>query len=100
MVRRLKEVLEAMDGIAAHDDAVALGACVVDGEQVHRLGGGVGAGLEGQHERPLREMLFTPAHRHACRAGFRLECPNCTCKIDARIRRLFPFELTGAQCVV
>ena len=39
------------------------------------------------HERPLREMLFTDEHRRAARDGFRLRCPDCSCKIDSRIRK-------------
>ncbi|MEM7305493.1 MAG: radical SAM protein [Planctomycetota bacterium] len=37
------------------------------------------------HEKRLREILFTPEHRSACRDGFQLKCPNCTCKADGRI---------------
>jgi cyclic pyranopterin phosphate synthase len=36
---------------------------------------------------PLREILFSAAHRQACRDGFALACPNCHCKIDSRIRK-------------
>ncbi|MEO0652984.1 MAG: SPASM domain-containing protein, partial [Planctomycetota bacterium] len=39
------------------------------------------------HEKPLREILFTDAHRRASRDGFKLDCPNCTCKLDSRIRK-------------
>lgn len=39
------------------------------------------------HERPLREILFTDAHARAARDGFKLDCPNCTCKLDSRIRK-------------
>ena len=42
------------------------------------------------HEKPLREMLFGEAHRRAARDGFLLRCPNCTCKIDSRIRKHGP----------
>ncbi|MBL8897973.1 MAG: radical SAM protein [Planctomycetes bacterium] len=42
------------------------------------------------HERPLSEILFGKEHRDAARAGFRLECCNCNCKIDSRIRRHAP----------
>ncbi len=37
------------------------------------------------HETRLRDMLFTDRHRTACRDGFRLDCPNCTCKSNTRI---------------
>lgn len=39
------------------------------------------------HEKRLREILFSDAHRRASRDGFRLDCPNCTCKLDSRIRK-------------
>lgn len=42
------------------------------------------------NERPLREMLFTPEHHQAARDGFQLKCPNCTCKVDSRLRRHGP----------
>lgn len=35
----------------------------------------------------LRDILFTAAHRQACRDGFALACPACTCKIDSRIKK-------------
>lgn len=35
----------------------------------------------------LREILFTKEHRRACRDGFVLNCPNCTCKSDSRMRK-------------
>jgi len=38
-------------------------------------------------ERRLRDMLFGPEHRRACREAFLLRCPNCTCKSDSRIRK-------------
>jgi MoaA/NifB/PqqE/SkfB family radical SAM enzyme len=38
------------------------------------------------HQR-LRDVLFTPQHVAAARGGFRLECGNCNCKLDSRIRR-------------
>jgi MoaA/NifB/PqqE/SkfB family radical SAM enzyme len=34
----------------------------------------------------FREMMFTNAHREACRNAFELECPNCHCERDDRIR--------------
>lgn len=42
------------------------------------------------HETRLRAMLFNATHRQACRDAFALECPNCTCKVDARIRKHAP----------
>lgn len=39
------------------------------------------------NEKRLRDILFTPAHVQAARAGFRLECGNCNCKLDSRIRK-------------
>lgn len=38
-------------------------------------------------ERPLREMLFTDAHRAAARSAFRLDCPTCHCERDSRIMK-------------
>ena len=42
------------------------------------------------HATRLRDVLFGPAHCAAARAGFRLQCPACHCKIDSRIRRHGP----------
>jgi len=42
------------------------------------------------HESSLRELLFTPEHQRAARDAFQLKCPNCTCKVDSRIRRHGP----------
>jgi cyclic pyranopterin phosphate synthase len=39
------------------------------------------------HDKRLRDIVFTPTHCAAARAGRRLECPTCLCKIDSRIRR-------------
>ncbi len=39
------------------------------------------------HEKRLREILFREEHVRACRDGFRLDCPNCTCKVDTRIQK-------------
>lgn len=38
------------------------------------------------HEKRLRDMLFTGAHRQAARGAFALDCPNCHCERDDRIR--------------
>lgn len=42
------------------------------------------------HAQRLRDMLFGAEHRQACRDAFALKCPNCTCKVDARIRKHGP----------
>lgn len=42
------------------------------------------------HERPLREILFTDEHKQACVRAFKLDCPNCHCKIDSRMRKHGP----------
>ncbi|MCA8969468.1 MAG: radical SAM protein [Planctomycetes bacterium] len=42
------------------------------------------------HERPLRDILFTAEHKKACVDAFRLQCPNCHCKIDSRMRKHGP----------
>lgn len=42
------------------------------------------------HETPLKDLLFTPEHHQAARDAFQLKCPNCTCKVDSRIRRHGP----------
>lgn len=38
----------------------------------------------------FREMMFTQAHKQACRDAFELECPNCHCERDDRIRAHAP----------
>lgn len=38
-------------------------------------------------ETRLRDLLFTPEHRRAAIDGFKLNCPNCTCKVETRIRK-------------
>jgi len=37
------------------------------------------------HERSLRDILFTDAHRRAARDAFALNCPNCHCERESRI---------------
>lgn len=37
------------------------------------------------YQQPLRELLFTEAHRRAARDSFALNCPNCHCNFDRRI---------------
>jgi molybdenum cofactor biosynthesis enzyme MoaA len=36
------------------------------------------------HEKRLRDMLFTEAHRQAARDAFALNCPNCHCGYESR----------------
>jgi cyclic pyranopterin phosphate synthase len=42
------------------------------------------------HQQPLRDMLFTDAHRQASRDSFELNCPNCHCNYDRRIDKHGP----------
>ncbi len=42
------------------------------------------------NETRLRDLVFTDKHKRAARDGFQLKCPNCTCKVDSRIRRHGP----------
>jgi cyclic pyranopterin phosphate synthase len=42
------------------------------------------------HQTPLRDMLFTSAHRNAAQAAFKLNCPNCQCGRDNRINTHLP----------
>ena len=37
------------------------------------------------HQQRLRQILFGAEHRQACRDAFHLQCPNCSCKANARI---------------
>ena len=39
------------------------------------------------HERSLRDMMHTAVHRQAARAAFALNCPNCHCHYDRRVRK-------------
>ena len=39
------------------------------------------------HERRLRDLLYTEAHRQAARDAFALRCPNCHCGYDERVRK-------------
>jgi cyclic pyranopterin phosphate synthase len=39
------------------------------------------------HERRLRDLLFTVAHRQASRDSFLLNCPNCHCGYDSRVQK-------------
>jgi molybdenum cofactor biosynthesis enzyme MoaA len=51
------------------------------------------------HEKRLREMMFTPAHREAARNAYDLQCPNCHCEASTRIKKHLPSRLrySGAQ---
>jgi cyclic pyranopterin phosphate synthase len=42
------------------------------------------------HERRLRDVLFTEAHRQAARDSFLLNCPNCHCGYDTRVQKDAP----------
>ncbi len=42
------------------------------------------------NEQPLSQILFGKAHRDAARAAFHLDCPNCTCRGESRIRKHAP----------
>lgn len=53
-------------------------------------------GLGNIRERPLRELLFTEAHRRAARDAFALNCPNCNCERDSRIQKHLPSRLRYA----
>ena len=39
------------------------------------------------HENRLSELLNTDTHTAATRSAFKLECPNCHCERDSRIRK-------------
>ena len=39
------------------------------------------------HERRLRDTLYGPEHQKAAREAFLLECPNCHCERDSRIKK-------------
>jgi cyclic pyranopterin phosphate synthase len=45
------------------------------------------------HEKRLRDMLKTPAHRKAARDAFRLNCPNCHCERETRVLKHLPSRL-------
>lgn len=42
------------------------------------------------NESRLKDLVFTKEHKRAAQDGFALKCPNCTCKVDSRIRRHGP----------
>jgi MoaA/NifB/PqqE/SkfB family radical SAM enzyme len=42
------------------------------------------------HEGRFRDMLFTPAHHEYARDSFDLNCPNCHCHYDVRVRKHGP----------
>lgn len=39
------------------------------------------------HTQRLKTMVFTPLHRQAARDAFAVNCPNCHCHYDRRIRK-------------
>lgn len=39
------------------------------------------------NEQRLRDILFSREHRKASLDAFRLNCPNCTCKVEGRIQK-------------
>jgi cyclic pyranopterin phosphate synthase len=39
------------------------------------------------HQRRLRDLLFTRAHHAAARGAYALDCPNCHCRYDVRVRK-------------
>lgn len=39
------------------------------------------------HHKRLKEILYTDRHRAAARGAFKLDCPNCHCERDSRIRK-------------
>jgi cyclic pyranopterin phosphate synthase len=39
------------------------------------------------HEKRLKDILYSDAHRCAARDAFQLRCPNCHCERDDRIRK-------------
>lgn len=39
------------------------------------------------HERPLRDLLRSDAHRAAARDAYALACPNCHCRYDVRVEK-------------
>ncbi|MCP5023692.1 MAG: radical SAM protein [bacterium] len=39
------------------------------------------------HDKPLAEILYSDVHVKASQGAFNLDCPNCHCERDSRIRR-------------
>ena len=39
------------------------------------------------HEKRLSEMLYSETHTRATRSAFKLQCPNCHCERDSRIKK-------------
>lgn len=39
------------------------------------------------HTQRLKEMVFTPLHHQAARDAFAVNCPNCHCHYDRRVRK-------------
>lgn len=42
------------------------------------------------HDKRLKEMLFTPEHRRASQDSYKLNCPNCHCHYEVRIKKHAP----------
>ncbi|MCP5023693.1 MAG: radical SAM protein [bacterium] len=42
------------------------------------------------NEKRLKDLVLNKKHAKAAQDGFLLNCPNCTCKVDSRIRRHGP----------
>ncbi len=45
------------------------------------------------HQNRLRELLYTPEHEDAAKAAFALQCPNCHCGFDERVRKHLPSRI-------
>ncbi len=42
------------------------------------------------NETRLRDILFSPEHAKAAQDAFKLNCPNCTCRVESRIQKHSP----------
>jgi MoaA/NifB/PqqE/SkfB family radical SAM enzyme len=51
------------------------------------------------NDKPLREILFTEAHKRACIGAVNLECPNCHCCRDTRVAKHLPSAIRYAKRV-
>jgi cyclic pyranopterin phosphate synthase len=49
------------------------------------------------HEKRLRDMMFTAAHRQAARDSYALNCPNCHCHASYRIKMHLPSRMTYSR---
>ncbi len=45
------------------------------------------------HQSRLRDLLYTKEHDDAAKAAFALQCPNCHCGFDERVRKHMPSRL-------